>query len=188
MAKRVFVERKVDSSILGEKLFFPTAKRYASNRFLKYHPEAPGNAIIEKSLDSKVRREALKKAALATKSGGSLAVVQLTHSGRQCYISVNEHPYSASDVQLQGAKMIGVSGFGKPVPLTEEQVKTEVIDKFVYAAKYCYEAGFDGIQLHGAHGYLLAQFMSPTTNKRTDKYGGPVENRARLVLDIYDAI
>uniref|UniRef100_A0A914CLM7 NADH:flavin oxidoreductase/NADH oxidase N-terminal domain-containing protein n=1 Tax=Acrobeloides nanus TaxID=290746 RepID=A0A914CLM7_9BILA len=179
MAKRVPVERNVDSYILGEKLFFPTSKRYASNRFLKaalteklciydktnlqisgipseryinlyskwghggfgvvltgniavdqYHPEAPGNAIIEKSLDSKARREALKKTALAIKSEGSLAIVQLTHSGRQCYISVNEHPYSASDVQLQGVKFIGgmvnaikeevTDGIGLGRPITAE--------------------------------------------------------------------
>uniref|UniRef100_A0A914CIA0 NADH:flavin oxidoreductase/NADH oxidase N-terminal domain-containing protein n=1 Tax=Acrobeloides nanus TaxID=290746 RepID=A0A914CIA0_9BILA len=237
MVKRIPVNPPADPSILGEKLYFPTAKRYASNRFMKaamteklcpydknnlqitgippqryinlyskwghggfgvvltgniavdpYHVEAPGNPIIEKSLDSPSRREALRKVAEVTKADGALAIVQLTHAGRQTYISVNEHPYSASDVQLQGVKFVGVAGFGKPIPLTEEQVRTEIIDKFVYAAKYCYEAGFDGIQLHGAHGYLLAQFMSPTTNKRTDKYGGSAANRARIVLEIYDAI
>lgn len=72
--------------------------------------------------------------------------------------------------------------------MTLDQVQTEVVDKFAYAAKVCYEAGFDGVQLHGAHGYLLAQFLSPTTNKREDKYGGSVENRANVINEIYDAI
>ncbi|VDK24588.1 unnamed protein product, partial [Anisakis simplex] len=63
-----------------------------------------------------------------------------------------------------------------------------VIDKFTYAARYCEEAGFDGVQLHAAHGYLISQFMSPTTNKRSDQYGGSCENRTRILLEIYDAI
>jgi 2,4-dienoyl-CoA reductase-like NADH-dependent reductase (Old Yellow Enzyme family) len=79
-------------------------------------------------------------------------------------------------------------GFGQPRALTLEEIQTEVIDRFVYAAKYCKNAGFDGIQLHSAHGYLLAQFLSPTTNKRNDKYGGSALNRVRLVLEIYEAI
>lgn len=79
-------------------------------------------------------------------------------------------------------------GFGNPKALTIEEIQVEVIDRFVYAAKYCKDCGFDGVQLHSAHGYLLAQFISPTTNKRTDKYGGSALNRVRLVLEIYEAI
>jgi 2,4-dienoyl-CoA reductase-like NADH-dependent reductase (Old Yellow Enzyme family) len=62
-----------------------------------------------------------------------------------------------------------------------------VIDGFAHAAEFLEKAGYDGIELHGAHGYLLAQFLSPTTNKRTDKYGGSLENRLRIILEIADA-
>ncbi|VDL81725.1 unnamed protein product [Nippostrongylus brasiliensis] len=79
-------------------------------------------------------------------------------------------------------------GFGKPIALTEEQIKAEVIDRFVFAAKFAHDHGFDGVQIHGAHGYLLSSFMSPTTNNRTDKYGGAVENRMRVIREIYEAI
>lgn len=73
--------------------------------------------------------------------------------------------------------------FGKPHAATQEEINT-IIDSFAHAAEYLDKAGFDGLQLHGAHGYLIAQFLSPTTNKRTDKYGGSLENRTRLVTEI----
>jgi 2,4-dienoyl-CoA reductase-like NADH-dependent reductase (Old Yellow Enzyme family) len=73
--------------------------------------------------------------------------------------------------------------FGKPHAATEEEI-AGIIDGFAHAAEYLDKAGFDGIELHSAHGYLLAQFLSKTTNKRTDKYGGSLENRARLITEI----
>ncbi|CAO4377838.1 unnamed protein product [Caenorhabditis nigoni] len=150
------------------------------------HLEGPGNAMIFKEGETPARREAYTQWAHKIKQDGALAVVQLTHGGRQTPITVNATPFSASDVQLQ--KEVRFLGFGKPVPLTLEEIKTEVIDRFVYAAKYAYETGFDGVELHGAHGYLLAQFTSPTTNKRTDRYGESIANRQRIILEIYEAI
>ncbi|CAB3406351.1 unnamed protein product [Caenorhabditis bovis] len=132
--------------------------------------ESAGNAIICKEGDNIERREAFKKWAKAMKSDGALALAQLSHAGRQTPVLVHPTPFAPSDVQLTA------------------QVKTEVIDRFVFAAKFCYESGFDGIQLHAAHGYLLAQFTSPTTNKRTDQYGGSLENRIRVILEIHEAI
>ncbi|KAH7714992.1 Protein W06H8.2 [Aphelenchoides avenae] len=150
------------------------------------HLEAPVNVVIAKETDTLHRRNQLAGIASAAKSDGALALVQLGHAGRQTPAAVNPHPFSSSDVQL--TQIIRGGSFGKPIALTAEQVKTEVIDRFVFAAKAVKEAGFDGIQLHCAHGYLLAQFLSPTTNKRTDQYGGPVENRFRVILEIYEAI
>lgn len=73
--------------------------------------------------------------------------------------------------------------FGQPRAATQEDIDN-ISDAFAHAAEYLEKAGFDGIQLHGAHGYLIAQFLSPTTNRRTDKYGGSLENRTRIVTEI----
>lgn len=64
----------------------------------------------------------------------------------------------------------------------------QAIDRFVFAARFCAEVGFDGIQLHAAHGYLISGFLSPTTNKRTDHYNGSINNRTRLVREVYRAV
>uniref|UniRef100_A0A183FET9 Oxidored_FMN domain-containing protein n=1 Tax=Heligmosomoides polygyrus TaxID=6339 RepID=A0A183FET9_HELPZ len=148
--------------------------------------ESAGNVVFSKENDSPQLREMSSKLAAAMRQDGALAIAQLSHAGRQTPIAVNPHPFSCSDVQLMSTRR-GM-GFGKPVPLTEEQVKTEVVDKFVFAAKFARDQGFDGVELHAAHGYLLSQFLSPTTNKRTDKYGGSVEKRMLVVQEIYDAI
>ena len=73
--------------------------------------------------------------------------------------------------------------YGKPIPMTEEDIQ-DVINRFVFTAKIARESGFDGIQLHSAHGYLLSQFLSPDINQRTDAWGGSLENRARIHLEI----
>lgn len=148
--------------------------------------ESAGNAIIFEEGDSEERRALFSQWAKNMKQDGALAFVQLSHGGRQTPITVEKNPWSASDVKLAGERRF--TPFGQPVPLSVEQIKTQVIDRFVYAAKFAYETGFDGCELHGAHGYLLAQFTSPTTNKRTDQYGGSLANRQRIILEIYDAI
>ncbi|ULT87320.1 hypothetical protein L3Y34_006844 [Caenorhabditis briggsae] len=148
--------------------------------------EAAGNAIIYQEGECHERRALFTHWAKLMKQDGALAVMQLSHAGRQTPSYVNPTPWSASDIQLVSG--VRYTTYGKPKPLSTEQVKTEVVDRFVYAAKYAYECGFHGIQLHAAHGYLLSQFTSPTTNKRTDKYGGSLENRQRVILEIYNAI
>jgi len=76
--------------------------------------------------------------------------------------------------------------FAKPHAATQEEIN-RVIEGFAHAAEFLEKAGYDGIELHAAHGYLLAQFLSPTTNKRTDKYGGSLANRLRLIIEIAEA-
>lgn len=77
--------------------------------------------------------------------------------------------------------------FPTPNALTTEQIK-EVVQAFADGAKRALKAGFDTIQIHNAHGYLLSSFVSPITNKRTDQYGGSFENRTRFSLEVVDAI
>lgn len=77
--------------------------------------------------------------------------------------------------------------FGKPTALTQDGIR-DIVDSFAHAAEYLHKAGFDGAQLHGAHGYLLSQFLSPTTNQRDDNYGGSLENRSRIIFEIAKAI
>jgi 2,4-dienoyl-CoA reductase-like NADH-dependent reductase (Old Yellow Enzyme family) len=77
--------------------------------------------------------------------------------------------------------------FAKPHAATTEEIH-QLIEGFAHAAEYMEKAGYDGIELHGAHGYLLAQFLAQSTNQRTDKYGGSLENRARLTLEIAQEI
>ncbi|CAJ2503359.1 Uu.00g107530.m01.CDS01 [Anthostomella pinea] len=148
--------------------------------------EAAGNPIIPRDAPfSGPRFEAFKEMASQSKAHGSLAVCQLSHPGRQVAANIQSHPISASDIQLEGDVM-GMT-FAKPRAMEKADIEA-VIDGFAHAAEYCYKAGFDGIQLHGAHGYLLAQFLAPSTNKRTDNYGGSLMNRARLIFEISDEI
>ncbi len=72
-------------------------------------------------------------------------------------------------------------------PITREEIRT-VVDKFATAARHCQEVGFDGAEVHGAHGYFIHQFFSPLTNQRTDEYGGPAENRMRLAIELIAAM
>ncbi|KAL6708285.1 hypothetical protein ACN47E_003209 [Coniothyrium glycines] len=153
------------------------------NIMIEYdHLEAAGNPIIPRGSKYEGERfENFKELATQAKKHGSLIVGQVSHPGRQVEDKIQKHPISASDVQLEG-DIMGMT-FAKPRAATDEDIKN-VIEGFAHAAEYLEKAGYDGIQLHGAHGYLLAQFLSPTTNQRTDKYGGSLENRARLIVEI----
>lgn len=111
--------------------------------------------------------------------------MQINHPGRQVYKNMDGKVYSPSDIPLDLGKHSDM--FGQPKAMTEPQIQ-DVIERFVVTAVQAEKAGFDGVQIHAAHGYLLAQFLSPRVNKRDDKWGGSLENRARLLLDIIQAI
>jgi 2,4-dienoyl-CoA reductase-like NADH-dependent reductase (Old Yellow Enzyme family) len=141
--------------------------------------ENPRNICLSPAL---YRRHSATYGTLASsmKSGGALAIVQLSHAGRQSPLSVTSSPVAPSAVPLQGL----ISWFfAKPRELTVLEIH-EIVQKFVDAATCCVQAGFDGIQIHAAHGYLLSSFLSPHTNRRSDDYGGNIENRMRIVLEI----
>ena len=112
-------------------------------------------------------------------------VAQLVHGGaHSIHTVIGEEPMGPSGITPCEGKM---GSFGGCRAMTQHDIDT-VVDAFAHAARRTQQAGFDGVQLHGAHGYLLSEFLSPFYNKRTDQYGGSVVNRARIIVDIYNAV
>lgn len=144
----------------------------------KDHLEATGNAIIDRELPSDYLDDYCVLAG-AAKACGSLVLGQLSHPGRQVPITIQSSPESSSDIEHPSVAGVW---FARPTPLTKEGIR-DIVQRFAYAALVLYKAGFDGVQLHAAHGYLLHQFLSPRTNNRTDDYGGSFLNRARLLME-----
>lgn len=109
---------------------------------------------------------------------------QINHPGKQSPKFLSRKPVSASAIGLKPPlnKM-----FNQPRALTEKEIY-DIIDRFAFAAKVSKESGFTGIQIHGAHGYLVSQFLSPLHNQRTDQWGGSIENRMLFVSKVYQAI
>jgi 2,4-dienoyl-CoA reductase-like NADH-dependent reductase (Old Yellow Enzyme family) len=140
------------------------------------HLERPGNVVIDRQPDGKMMEALSKWAAAATRNGNHFWA-QISHAGRQTQKIVNPHPKapSAVKVALPGGQ------FGKPVALTDDEI-LNIIGRFGTAARACKDAGFTGVQIHAAHGYLLSQFLSPRSNQRDDRWGGSLENRARALL------
>lgn len=145
-----------------------------------------GAAPLQDPASARLAREgmqaALKRMAIAAKSGGARAWVQLSQAGRQCSRFNTARPVAPSAV---GLSKLGL--FARPRALRSEELP-RIVEAFAHTARIVVDAGFDGVQVHAAHGYLLSQFLSPITNRRTDAYGGALENRARLLLDIVDAV
>lgn len=151
------------------------------------HLEAPGNLTIPddacfESMDE--RAQGYQALASEAKAFGSLIIGQLNHPGRQTRRDLQPKTLSASAIPLEDT--LGMQ-FGTPHAATEQEI-VQLIERFTHSAEYLHKAGFDGVQLHVAHGYLLAQFLSKSTNTRTDKYGGSFQNRTRLILEILESI
>lgn len=147
----------------------------------RFNLEAAGNVVIDGPV-SPEQAGKLSEWASAAKARGAKIMVQLSHAGRQTPRQVNPAPVSASDIQLDLPGNLAA----RPRAMTEREI-LDVIARFGIATRVCREAGFDGVQIHAAHGYLISQFLSPRANVRTDRWGGPLENRARLLLEIVRA-
>jgi 2,4-dienoyl-CoA reductase-like NADH-dependent reductase (Old Yellow Enzyme family) len=141
--------------------------------------EAFGNPILPDDHDGRVA--AYGEVVKLAKRHGSLIVAQISHPGRQGTKWLNPNPVSASDVHLK-IKWAG-NEFAPPRPLEVPEIR-EMVRLWGETAFLCWKAGFDGVQVHCAHGYLLAQFLSPSTNHRIDEYGGSLANRSRIVFEI----
>jgi 2,4-dienoyl-CoA reductase-like NADH-dependent reductase (Old Yellow Enzyme family) len=119
----------------------------------------------------------LARLAAGIKRAGSVAITQIHHAGMRAPAKLTgAQPVCPSADAETGARALAAAEV--------EQVKTD----FIVAARRAERAGFDGIEIHGAHGYLLCQFLSPEINRRTDDYGGSLDNRARLLFDIVAGI
>ncbi len=140
--------------------------------------ERAGNVVLED--DSGL--PALRAWARTVAEHGSQLWAQISHPGRQCPRLVNSTPLAPSAVQLELA-----GNFGRPRAATEDDIG-DIVERFARTAAWVQAAGFHGVQVHSAHGYLLSQFLSPRTNQRQDRWGGPLENRARLLLEVVRAV
>jgi 2,4-dienoyl-CoA reductase-like NADH-dependent reductase (Old Yellow Enzyme family) len=148
------------------------------------HAEAltsPGGVV----LDDSAPLEPFTRWAEAGKANGTAMWMQISHPGRQVDADMPGVVWAPSAVGLELGKHS--KRFGRPVAMTPEQIEATVA-RFAVTAARAEQAGFDGVEIHGAHGYLLSQFLSPLVNKRTDQWGGSLANRARFLLDVVRAV
>jgi 2,4-dienoyl-CoA reductase-like NADH-dependent reductase (Old Yellow Enzyme family) len=148
------------------------------------HAEAvtgPGGVV----LDDRAPLDPFARWAEAGKAGGAAMWMQISHPGRQVQAGMPGVVWAPSAVAVELGRLS--KRFGKPVAMTGTQIAATV-ERFARTAALAERAGFDGIEIHAAHGYLLSQFLSPLVNRRTDEWGGELENRARLLLAVVRAI
>jgi 2,4-dienoyl-CoA reductase-like NADH-dependent reductase (Old Yellow Enzyme family) len=148
----------------------------------RHHLERPGNVVIDRPPDLEMR-QALKRWANSATRKGNHFWAQISHAGRQTQKMVNAKPKAPSAVKLA----LPGGQFGEPVELNCGEIE-DIISRFGICAAAVKEAGFTGVQVHAAHGYLLSQFLSPRSNRRTDEFGGALANRARPLLAIIEEI
>lgn len=151
-------------------------------------PEALGYARIP-GLFSAEQIEGWKLTTERVHQNGNKIFAQIMHTGRMGHtinLKNNEQLVGPSDIVAKGqiyTDSLGMQDYSQPEALTEEGIKN-TINGFVIASKNAIEAGFDGVELHAANGYLLEQFLNPHVNNRTDQYGGSIENRSRFIIEI----
>jgi len=142
----------------------------------------PRNVVVEDEIDL----DLLKEWAETSQGTDTHLWVQINHPGRQAMEQINSDLVAPSAVPLRyGGRKKTTAKI--PKALTEKEI-LEIIEGFARTAFILKKAGFTGVQIHGAHGYLVSQFLSPYTNIREDKWGGSIENRARFVIEIYRKI
>jgi 2,4-dienoyl-CoA reductase-like NADH-dependent reductase (Old Yellow Enzyme family) len=140
----------------------------------------PGNVVIEDESDLPILQQ---WARAATDQGASLWV-QLNHPGKQSPKGLNARNISPSPIPFREDMK---AFFETPLEATPAEI-LDIIERFGRSAAICKKAGFGGVQIHGAHGYLVNQFLSPHHNQRTDEWGGSPQNRRRFVMAVYAEI
>lgn len=124
--------------------------------------------------------EAIGKIVKACQARGAKMAIQLNHAGRKCAAKTEPYIHAPSPIPFS-------EDYQTPKEITVEEL-AEVVSAFQAAAKRACQAGFDALEIHAAHGYLISEFLSPLTNKRTDAYGGSLENRCRLLEEVLAAV
>ncbi|MCF5088406.1 2,4-dienoyl-CoA reductase, partial [Pseudomonas gessardii] len=141
----------------------------------------PGGVVLEDEQHLDSFRE---WAAIGRAKGGHFWM-QLNHPGRQTMANLGQQALAPSAVSLDLGRFSKI--FAKPWAMSEDAIQN-VITRFATSARLAEKAGFSGVQIHAAHGYLISQFLSPLSNLRDDHWGGSLENRARLLVDVVKAV
>ncbi|MGW5067897.1 NADH:flavin oxidoreductase/NADH oxidase family protein [Streptomyces cyaneofuscatus] len=191
IAKAAMEENMAGDGQLPDEQLFTLYRRWAAGGTgllitgnVMVHAEAltgPAGVV----LDEHAPLEPFTEWAAAGKSGGGAIWMQINHPGRQISSDMPGVVWGPSDIGVSLGKHS--SRFGRPSAMTAQQIE-ETVTRYAVTAHRAEKAGFDGVEIHAAHGYLLSQFLSPLVNKRTDHWGGPLENRARMLLDIVKAV
>ncbi|MYR98255.1 MULTISPECIES: NADH:flavin oxidoreductase/NADH oxidase family protein [unclassified Streptomyces] len=191
IAKAAMEENMAGDGQLPDKQLFTLYRRWAAGGTgllitgnVMVHAEAltgPAGVV----LDENAPLAPFTEWAEAGRSGGGTIWMQINHPGRQVASGMPGVVWGPSDIGVSLGKHS--NRFGRPTAMTARQIE-ETVTRYAVTAHRAEKAGFDGVEIHAAHGYLLSQFLSPLVNKRTDHWGGPLENRARMLLDIVKAV
>lgn len=178
------------SEVLGDKHHAPTAaleRLYATWSTGGYGLLVTGNVMVDRTqigepgnvvIEDERNLDGLTRWAKTTQDSGTPIWMQINHPGRQANLAAfRTQPVAPSAIALK------VPGASKPRALTGAEIE-DIIERFATTAVVAETAGFNGVQVHGAHGYLVAQFLSPLSNLRDDEWGGDPERRMRFVLEV----
>ncbi|MGO4800714.1 NADH:flavin oxidoreductase/NADH oxidase family protein [Pseudomonas sp. W22_MBD1_FP4] len=153
-----------------------------------------GNVMIDRhamtgpggvALENEEHLDSFREWADVARNKGVHFWMQLSHPGRQTMANLGQQAFAPSAIALDLGSFSKM--FATPKAMTEDDIQ-DVIRRFATSARLAEKAGFTGVQIHGAHGYLLSQFLSPLSNHRSDRWGGSLENRARLLLEVIHAV
>ncbi|TGM05431.1 NADH:flavin oxidoreductase/NADH oxidase family protein [Leptospira jelokensis] len=141
----------------------------------------PGGVVLEEGTSL----TGFKTWANTAKSNGAKIIMQINHPGRQILAKLGGNVWAPSAVSVDLGNLSKL--LGKPKAMEESEI-LETIQRFVTTAKLAEMSGFDGVEIHAAHGYLISQFLSPLVNQRTDRWGGSLENRSRFLVEVIQSV
>lgn len=188
LAKSAMSENLAEKNLPGEKLcrLYETWGAGGLGLIITGNVMVDGDELGEPNnvvLDSDRDLDKFRAWTSAAKKNGAQIWAQINHPGRQAPSAISRVTVAPSAIKLK----VGNLAFREPHALTDFEIRG-IIQKFARTAELCKQAGFDGVQIHGAHGYLVSQFLSPLSNVRHDDWGGSVENRMRFPIEIVRAL